>query len=671
MKIKSNTRSILIAVLICFVLAQDPAAEDWHMFMHDLMHTGETSDVIENPEYLEIKWKVNLTNQIGLPLESSSPSVSGDYVYVGSNDGIYCLDKNTGDVRWNVKTRDLMNFSGASDLPIFMSEVIVSSPAVSGDYVYFGSLNGYIYCLYKNSGEFLWGFKTGRAVRSSPAVSGDYVYTGSDDGYIYCLDKNTGEPGWKFKTNGSVYSSPAVFEDYVYFGSADDYIYCLHKNTGELIWSYETGDALKSSPTVSGNYIYIGSNDGYVYCLDKSTGELAWKIHNNFGNTTIYNISQTSVSGEYVYFGSNDDNIYCLDRNTGEGIWKFRTGEGGGGGSLLSVSGDYIYVSSFDSHIYCLDKNTGNFTREFKTQYPVVSSPTVSGNYVYVNSFDGYVYAFFELKLTGFPCSDDSECKNKNCFKGVCREEDYCDFDPDCSFGQYCSNNKCENLKSIGLSCSTDFECKTGNCFKGVCREEGYKETPWSLIFGLAAFIIVIISILFYFTRIKKTPVMKKEFDLSDFDEADNVEFKSSLRWDYKEKRINKDLEYAVAKTLAAFMNSDGGILLIGVDDSREVVGIAKDYGTLRKGKRNRDGFEIQLTEVINKYIGPEYRKFIKAEFKELTKKEICYIKTGKSPKQVFIEKDGNIEFVIRSGNRTQALDVKRATEYIGIHWKK
>lgn len=153
--------------------------------------------------------------------------------------------------------------------------------------------------------------------------------------------------------------------------------------------------------------------------------------------------------------------------------------------------------------------------------------------------------------------------------------------------------------------------------------------------------------------------------------ESDTVEFKSSLRWDYKERRANKELEYEVARSISGFMNTKGGILLIGVSNLKEVLGIVKDYSTLGKEKKNRDRFELQLTEVINNYIGREYRGFIKVAFEELNNRELCYIEIRKSPKPVFIKRDGKKEFVIRAGNRTQTLDVKEATEYIKMHWKE
>ncbi len=74
--------------------------------------------------------------------------------------------------------------------------------------------------------------------------------------------------------------------------------------------------------------------------------------------------------------------------------------------------------------------------------------------------------------------------------------------------------------------------------------------------------------------------------------ESAGLEFKSSARWDFKENRINKALEQVILKTCAAFLNTDGGALLIGVDDDGKVVGLERDYKTLGK-KRNRDAMRI------------------------------------------------------------------------------
>ena len=72
--------------------------------------------------------------------------------------------------------------------------------------------------------------------------------------------------------------------------------------------------------------------------------------------------------------------------------------------------------------------------------------------------------------------------------------------------------------------------------------------------------------------------------------EHDRLEFKSSLRFDYKNGQANRDVEKATMKTVAAFLNSKGGHLVLGVNDSRMPLGLENDYQTLQR--KDMDGFE-------------------------------------------------------------------------------
>jgi hypothetical protein len=48
--------------------------------------------------------------------------------------------------------------------------------------------------------------------------------------------------------------------------------------------------------------------------------------------------------------------------------------------------------------------------------------------------------------------------------------------------------------------------------------------------------------------------------------ETPQVEFKSSFRFDFREQKVNKELTKVVAKTIAGFMNSEGGALIMPHD---------------------------------------------------------------------------------------------------------
>ncbi len=79
-------------------------------------------------------------------------------------------------------------------------------------------------------------------------------------------------------------------------------------------------------------------------------------------------------------------------------------------------------------------------------------------------------------------------------------------------------------------------------------------------------------------TATEKTVVPVSVEDLIAEGESDELEFKATLRWDLKEAGVNKKLEEVIIKTIAAFANSQGGTLLIGVADDGDVIGLEPDY---------------------------------------------------------------------------------------------
>ncbi len=95
-----------------------------------------------------------------------------------------------------------------------------SSPSVAGERVYVGSDDGSVYAVSLEDGSVIWRHETDDRVRSSPSVSEDAVYVGSDDGYVYAFDAEDGELLWRHETDHVVRSSPAV-ADAVHVGSAD------------------------------------------------------------------------------------------------------------------------------------------------------------------------------------------------------------------------------------------------------------------------------------------------------------------------------------------------------------------------------------------------------------------------------------------------------------------
>ena len=106
--------------------------------------------------------------------------------------------------------------------------------------------------------------------------------------------------------------------------------------------------------------------------------------------------------------------------------------------------------------------------------------------------------------------------------------------------------------------------------------------------------------------------------------ENEKLELKSTLRYDIRENTVNKKLEFVIAKTISAFLNSEGGILIIGVDDDGNALGLDKDCETL--SKKDIDGFELHLRNIISKYLGSSFEKYLKVSFPTIDEKKICKV---------------------------------------------
>jgi hypothetical protein len=151
--------------------------------------------------------------------------------------------------------------------------------------------------------------------------------------------------------------------------------------------------------------------------------------------------------------------------------------------------------------------------------------------------------------------------------------------------------------------------------------------------------------------------------------EDDNLEFKSSFRYDYRQQKVNKVLEGVIMKTLAGFMNTQGGSLLIGVADDGSVIGLEKDYQTL--SRKDSDGFTQLIMSTVTDKIGTPACRLLRILFHKQDGKEICRIITLPSPLPVYVKEDNQSKFFIRTGSGTREMDIQEAITFIRAKWGK
>ncbi len=147
------------------------------------------------------------------------------------------------------------------------------------------------------------------------------------------------------------------------------------------------------------------------------------------------------------------------------------------------------------------------------------------------------------------------------------------------------------------------------------------------------------------------------------------IEFKQTLRYDARKGEISRELEKMVLKTIVAFLNAEGGTLLIGVNDDAEIVGLDNDYKTLTK--KDRDGFENHMTMLVKTLIGLSFTKYVTVRFDSIDGKDICIVIVKEGHKPAYLHNgDKKEDFFVRVGNSTQPFSMSEAEEYIKTHWK-
>lgn len=151
--------------------------------------------------------------------------------------------------------------------------------------------------------------------------------------------------------------------------------------------------------------------------------------------------------------------------------------------------------------------------------------------------------------------------------------------------------------------------------------------------------------------------------DLRNLGESATLEFKSTLRWDVVRQCVNKDLQFSVLKTIAAFLNSGGGTLIIGVEDNGFVLGLDNDLRTLKK--HTLDTFQQTLVNLIVENIGVEFSSFTKIRFETVENSDVCIVDVNLAGKPAYLKTSKGTQFYVRAGNTSRSLDPEETMSYI------
>jgi uncharacterized repeat protein (TIGR03833 family) len=194
--------------------------------------------------------------------------------------------------------------------------------------------------------------------------------------------------------------------------------------------------------------------------------------------------------------------------------------------------------------------------------------------------------------------------------------------------------------------------------------------------------------------------ILSKDVKNEDEENIDNLlkkgenyycEFKTSALWsvNYTEEDIKKsrsfDVHYfkqksskiIIAKSIAAFLNSNGGNLIIGVREKKdsgdiEVIGIKEEFKKLKD--QYKDGYKRMIVdEIIRPYfpakVTNHLNRYIEMSFVEREEKILCWIKIKKSDSRVFLKIDDKEIFMIRTETENRTLEGEKLVDYCIRHF--
>lgn len=326
----------------------------------------------------------------------------------------------------------------------------LAEPVISGDKVFQGTMEGYVYALYLDKGRIAWKYKAKGSVNTAVNVEEGRVYFGANGGSVYCLNEKDGNLEWEFTVPypeagaRKHFTTPVIYNERLYIGGADKQLYCLDALSGKELWKVEADDWIRSSPLVDDQNIHFATISGRLYRVNHkgkvqwdelisehaiyadlagkgdevlitdsnlmlycfgSMGKKLWEksilcaFENEEGERiftdqlsggTFYQSKPTAADGKLV-FGTPSGFLFSVDAETGEENWKFEMGAAISVGPAIADGKIYAGQQGSERFFYCLDANTGALV--WKQTIPggwVWGSAAVDDGLVYVPTVNGY-----------------------------------------------------------------------------------------------------------------------------------------------------------------------------------------------------------------------------------------------------------------------------------------
>ncbi len=141
--------------------------------------------------------------------------------------------------------------------------------------------------------------------------------------------------------------------------------------------------------------------------------------------------------------------------------------------------------------------------------------------------------------------------------------------------------------------------------------------------------------------------------------ESAHLEFKSTMRFNLKADRPGKEIELAWLKGIAAFLNAEGGMLLIGVADDGAIVGLGHDDFA------SDDKCLLHFNNLVGQHIGQEFARYLSPRIVTVGSEKVLLVECEPAGEPAFLKNREKEEFYVRTGPRNAKLPVSKVLKYL------
>jgi outer membrane protein assembly factor BamB len=287
-------------------------------------------------------------------------------------------------------------------------------PTYADGKIYASSTNGDVAAIEADSGHVVWQKHYGQShgfiwhhgdnsLRWSggPAVNGDQLVVGGLDGQVQALATSDGAERWQVQVSSEVIAPPAIDSGVVIVRTNDGRVYGLNEKDGSRLWVYDRSSVPilslrgNSAPQASGGVVFNGEDNGKVVALRANDGGILWEqlIASGEGRGELERIQDVDgkvvVSSGVVYAAGYRGQVAALIAQSGRPLWTHELSSYTG----VALSASQLYVADADSNIHALDLRSGSSEwKQDGLQYRWVSEPAVQGETVVVGDLEGFVH---------------------------------------------------------------------------------------------------------------------------------------------------------------------------------------------------------------------------------------------------------------------------------------